>query len=293
MPVDFLIIGKTGWIGPKLAALVESRGLTYEYAEFRMENRGAVLEALDRLQPKHVLNAAGITGRPNVDWCETHRPETIRANVTGTLNLLDCCAIKGIHVTNFATGCIYHYDEGDFKPTREGGRAFTESDPPNFTGSFYSKTKAMVQELIIEFPNVLHLRLRMPVSDDLHHRNLITKITGYEKVVNIPNSMSILTELLPVAVDMSLRDLTGMYNFCNPGAICHNEVLDLYREFIDPEFKYQNFSLEEQEKVISAPRSNCELDASKLIKANPGAEINDIQLAMRKVFERMKINLGK
>lgn len=34
-----------------------------------------------------MLNSAGVTGRPNVDWCDLHKPETIRANVVGTLNL--------------------------------------------------------------------------------------------------------------------------------------------------------------------------------------------------------------
>lgn len=44
------------------------------------------------------------TGRPNVDWCESHRPETVRANVIGTLNLADLCSGKGIHCTIYATG---------------------------------------------------------------------------------------------------------------------------------------------------------------------------------------------
>ena len=25
------------------------------------------------MKPTHVLNAAGVTGRPNVDWCESHK----------------------------------------------------------------------------------------------------------------------------------------------------------------------------------------------------------------------------
>lgn len=37
------------------------------------------------------------------------------------------------------------------------------------------------------YPNVLILRLRMPVSDDLHPRNFVTKISQYDRVVNIPN----------------------------------------------------------------------------------------------------------
>ena len=26
-----------------------------------------------QFKPTHILNAAGVTGRPNVDWCETHK----------------------------------------------------------------------------------------------------------------------------------------------------------------------------------------------------------------------------
>jgi endonuclease/exonuclease/phosphatase family metal-dependent hydrolase len=32
------------------------------------------------------------------------------------------------------------------------------------------------------YPNALILRVRMPVSDDLFHRNFVTKIVKYEKV---------------------------------------------------------------------------------------------------------------
>ena len=65
--------------------------------------------------------------------------ETIRVNVLGMLNLADICFEKKIHLTTYATGCIFHYDK-DFP---EGsGKGFKESDKPNFTGSYYSYTKA-------------------------------------------------------------------------------------------------------------------------------------------------------
>lgn len=62
----------------------------------------------------------------------------IRANVIGTLNLADVTNEKGIHLTVYATGCIFHYDK-DFP--QDSGKGFTEDDVPNFTGSYYSKTK--------------------------------------------------------------------------------------------------------------------------------------------------------
>lgn len=115
------------------------------------------------------------------------------------------------------------------------------------------------------FPNVLILRLRMPVSDDLHPRNFVTKIMQYPKIVNVPNSHSILHDLLPMGVFMAEHRELGVYNFTNPGSITHNAVMSLQKEHCDLALTWQNFTLEEQAKVIKADRSNCELDASKLM----------------------------
>jgi len=42
--------------------------------------------------------------------------------------------------------------------------------------------------------------------------------------------MTVLTDLLPVSIIMSERKLTGVYNFVNPGAISHNQILSLYKK---------------------------------------------------------------
>lgn len=139
--MKFLIYGKTGWIGGVLGKLCESQNIPYVYGSGRLENRPSLEADLAELNPTHVFNAAGVTGRPNVDWCETYKVETIRANVAGTLTLADVCNDKGIPLINFATGCIFEYDE---KHQIGSGVGFKEEDTPNFIGSFYSKTKAMV-----------------------------------------------------------------------------------------------------------------------------------------------------
>lgn len=127
-----------------------------------------------------------------------------------------------------------------------------------------------VEELLREYPNVCTLRVRMPISSDLSNpRNFITKISRYNKVVNIPNSMTVLDELLPISIEMAKRNCKGIWNFTNPGVVSHNEILEMYKKYIDPKFKWENFGLEEQAKVIVAPRSNNELDASKLKREFP------------------------
>lgn len=134
----------------------------------------------------------------------------------------------------------------------------------NETYVFYSWVM-QVEELLKEYENVCTLRVRMPITSDLTNpRNFITKISRYNKVVNIPNSMTVLDELLPISVEMAKRNLRGVWNFTNPGVVSHNEILEMYKQYIDPSFKWTNFTLEEQAKVIVAPRSNNEMDATKL-----------------------------
>ncbi|RDW67472.1 uncharacterized protein DSM5745_09338 [Aspergillus mulundensis] len=283
-----LIWGKGGWIATHLKQLLERQIPEVEVAEtaIRMENREAVLAELDRVKPTHVLNCAGKTGRPNVDWCESNKEAVIRSNVVGALNLTDCCYLRGVHVTHFATGCIYTYDEAH--PI--GGPGFKETDKPNFAGSFYSRTKGHFEQLASVYPSTLILRLRLPISDDLHPRCLITKITAYERVINIPNSVTVLHDLLPVAVRLALGSETGIYNFTSPGAVSHNEILEMYREIIDPAFRWENFTVEQMRHVVVAERSNCALDVSKLeAKAREfGIEISNAREAVRRSLERSK-----
>ena len=147
--LKFLIYGRTGWIGGLLGKICEKQGISYEYGSGRLENRSQLEADIATVEPTHVFNAAGVTGRPNVDWCESHKVETIRANVVGTLTLADVCKQKNLLLVNFATGCIFEYDEAH---PLGSGIGFVEEDKPNFHGSYYSKTKAMVN-----LPDPLHV----------------------------------------------------------------------------------------------------------------------------------------
>jgi dTDP-4-dehydrorhamnose reductase len=279
----WVLFGATGWLGGELLRLLRAQNQSVTCVTDRLENRERVAHALDVLKPTHVLNVAGVTGRPNVDWCETHREETIRANVIGTLNLADLCSQRGIHMTNYSTGCIYEYDEAH---PEGSGIGFLEQDPPNFHGSFYAHSKALAEDLIENYRGVLTLRIRMPLTDSPHPRNFITKITSYPRVVNVPNSMTVLDDLLPVSLVMAQRRISGVYNFTNPGVISHNEILDLYTRYVDPTFTYCNFSVEEQSKVLKSGRSNNELDVGKLLAVVPDLHIPHIQQSIVALFKR-------
>ena len=152
--------------------------------------------------------------------------------------------------------------------------------------------------MLNEYDNALILRLRMPVSDDLHPRSFVTKIKNYERVVDIPNSHSILHDLLPVAIALAEHHETGVFDVTDPGAISHNEVLELYKQILEPEFAWKNFTLDEQKGVVTVERSNCELDSTKLMGkvkqyVGEGQELHlpEIHEAYRMCFERMKAGM--
>ena len=128
----------------------------------------------------------------------------------------------------------------------------------------------------------------MPITGEKNGRNFITKIATYEKVCSVPNSMSVLPELLPYVLEMMKQKTTGTMNLTNPGLISHNEILEMYKEIVDPSFKWKNFSMEEQRAILAADRSNNYLDTRKLESLFPG--IDNIKVAVKKCLMQYQDN---
>jgi 3,5-epimerase/4-reductase len=180
------------------------------------------------------------------------------------------CNKKNIHYTYSGTGCIFKFDETHPFGKEENG--FDEESLPNFFGSSYSIVKGFTDRLMHLNKNILNLRIRMPITGNKNPRNFITKIVNYEKVCSVPNSMTVLPELLNYVLDMMHNKITGTINLTNPGLISHNEILQMYKEIVDPTFTWKNFSQEEQRKILAADRSNNYLDTTKLETLYPQVE---------------------
>ena len=131
----------------------------------------------------------------------------------------------------------------------------------------------------------------MPITGEKNPRNFITKITDYEKVCSIANSMTVLPELLPCVLEMMKKKIIGTVNLTNPGLITHNQILDMYREYVDPDFIYKNFSVEEQNQLLAAERSNNYLDTTKLEKLFPN--IKAIDVSIKDMLIKYEQNLNK
>lgn len=291
-----LIYGGRGWIGSQVIEILNKSSHEIIIGESRVDNKAEVEEEMLRVKPTHVISVIGRThGRigdkayTTIDYLEQPGKirENVRDNLFSPMVLALLCTKLDIHFTYLGTGCIFEYDvDHPFGLTENG---FTESDRPNFFGSSYSIVKGFTDELMHMFDsNVLNVRIRMPITADRNQRNFITKITTYEKICSVPNSMTVLPELLPIMIDMAEKKMTGTVNLTNPGLCTHNEILEMYRDIVDPDFTWKNFTVEEQAKILAAGRSNNFLDTEVLTKHYPN--VKPIKDAVRDILVEMKNN---
>ena len=295
----FLLYGGNGWIGSKVYDLLVSMGLKVVKSKCRADDYKSAESEISSFEGlTHVMSFIGRTHGvyegetiSTIDYLEKPGKlvENIKDNLYGPILLSSICKKYGIHFTYLGTGCIFDYDDNHLYGDELTG--FKESDQPNFFGSSYSIVKGYTDKLMHELFNddVLNIRIRMPITSEIISRNFITKITNYKKICSIPNSMTVLDNLLPVMIQYALSNRKGTINLTNPGLITHNEILEMYKEIVDPDFTWENFSIDEQNNILASKRSNNCLDTTSLELDNV-INVKPIKYAVKDVLVCMKKN---
>jgi dTDP-4-dehydrorhamnose reductase len=262
--MTILLFGGRGWIGSQLSQLLPNCIIPPK--EIRLDDLEKVRVYLDSFERiNHIICCIGRTygeGINTVDYLEQKGKlkENVRDNLFGPVALAFECHQRGIHMTYLGTGCIF---------TEYPQDGFTEKDVGNFYGSSYSTVKNYTDQLMQMYPNVLNVRFRMPITADLHPRSFLTKIIKYSNICSMPNTVSVLPILLPILKDMILKKKIGTIHLVNPEPISHNEILEMYREIINPNHTWNNISVEEQNTRLQSQRSNTHLSAVKLLEDYP------------------------
>jgi dTDP-4-dehydrorhamnose reductase len=263
-----------GFLGTRLADALP--GATLEHGD--ITDRERVRAALTSGRYRAVVNAAGKTGRPNVDWCETHEAETHRSNVVGPLVLAEVCAEVGCYLLHLGSGCVFHGPA----PQPEG---WLETDRAN-PSTFYARTKYEAELALSELPDVGIARLRMPLDAAPAPRNLITKLAGYEHVIDVENSVTVVDDLIGAVRRLIDLRATGIFHVTNPGTLRHRDLLALYTRLVDPAHAY---SLIRDEDLVAMglarkPRSNCILASTRLSAL--GVQLRPIDVALHDAMSR-------
>lgn len=263
-----LLLGGTGYVGQAYQDVLRARGTAFRVvrrADLDYTQPAVLRRLLAEAAPEFVINAAGYTGKPNVDACELHKTECLFGNAVFPGIVRDACAAAGIPWGHVSSGCIYSGRRAD-------GAGFREDDPPNFSFrsgpcSFYSGSKALGEEVLAGAPQCFLWRLRIPFDEVDNPRNYLTKLMRYPRLLEAENSISQLHEFCAATLECWERRVPfGTYNVTNPGAIHTHEIVAAIRRsgVCDRDFQFFNSEDEFMRVAAKTPRSNCVLDTAKL-----------------------------
>jgi UDP-glucose 4,6-dehydratase len=171
---------------------------------------------------------------------------------------------------------------------------FTETDEPNFTFrrppcSFYSGTKALGEEAIKDTGKNYIWRLRIPFDQFDNPRNYLSKLQNYSKVYQNVNSLSHRGDFAAACLDLWLRGAPfGTYNVTNPGFVTSSQVVEMIRAILKPSRSFDFWKNDEEfyRTAARTPRSNCILDASKLLAA--GVAMRPVERALTEALEQWR-----
>ena len=286
----FAILGSTGYLGSKFVRRIEAKGwlaLGLSRKEVDYTNVDYLSAWLRDNKPTFLINAAGYTGKPNVDACEKDKSECLFGNAVLPGRVREVCEDNGIPWGHVSSGCIY-------SGSRPDGKGWREEDEPNFSFrsppcSFYSGTKALGEEVLEGSDGCFIWRMRIPFDHEVHPRNYLQKLLHYETLLEAENSISHLDEFVESCLKcFETGAEPGTYNLTNQGSITTSQVVDWMREagVANKEFRFFDDDDDFMSKVASAPRSNCILDTTKAERAGVG--MRPVEEAVREALDRMK-----
>lgn len=243
-----------------------SEHLPYEKINKRIHSLYDVHSVLEEYKPDVLVNCIGKTGRPNVDWCESHKEETSFANTAIPIMLAEGCRGVGIQLIQIGSGCIFFGKspyKGESSAAKDPGWREEDFAKPE---SYYSKSKYACDLMLGQMDHVTTLRIRMPISTKNVERNLINKLRGYKQVIDIPNSVTFMDDLVR-CIDWAARnDKTGIYHVTNPGTVTAAQIMTEYQKHV-PDHAFEIIDERQLDALTIAKRSNCIIDATKLARA--------------------------
>jgi 3,5-epimerase/4-reductase len=254
-PIDYIIFGQKGFLGSNIITLLKIENKDFIISNLRLQETEKIRELFLLYKPKFVINCAGITGIPNIFWCDDHKLETVENNITYQLTIAAICREYGIHLTVFGSGGIFKND-----------RIYFETDIGNNYNIYYNKCRILLEDIIKYYDNVLYLRINYPISSNPSNKNLLTKLLSYDKIDPVEVSITYIDNLFPILFKMIEQNECGVCNFTNPGQIRLDDILNIYNE-TPQQTQKRSFTINNTNNENK--RSFAKLHSDKLIKYSP------------------------
>lgn len=305
-----ILLGASGYVGQAFSQILHQRKkpfIALSRKEIDYTRFDILLDFLRKKNPEFLINTAGYTGKPNVDACEIAHADTLQGNTLFPQTVAQACLAASVPWGHVSSGCIYAgakiFENGQERvekdltlpeikskienpDSRIKIRGFTETDSPNFSFrngpcSFYSGTKALAEEAIFGLGESYLWRMRIPFDEIANPRNYLTKIQSYPKVYDNVNSISHRFDFAKACLDLwETRAPFGIYNVTNPGFVTTRQVVKMMEKILQPNrgFQFWANDAEFYKGGVSAPRSNCVLDVSKLLAT--GVKLRPVEEAL-------------
>jgi dTDP-4-dehydrorhamnose reductase len=303
-----LLLGGTGYIGQAFKSELERRKrpfISLSRREVDYTRFDSLLDFLKGKRPEFVVNAAGYTGKPNVDACESAKADTLAGNTLLPQTIGHACAALNLPWGHVSSGCIYSGAKiksgGQIRAEKDMTKpelrsvverspaevlGFTETDTPNFSFrdgpcSYYSGTKALGEEAIAGIGQSYIWRLRIPFDEFDSGRNYLSKVQRYTKAYDNVNSISHRADYVSACLDLwENRAAFGIYNVTNPGFVTTRQVIEMIEKILKPGKHFEFWANDEEFYKVAAktPRSNCVMDVTKLLAA--GVKIRPVGEAL-------------
>ncbi|KAF5658487.1 NRS ER [Fusarium heterosporum] len=305
----------TRWLNIYLRQTCSDLGFEAHWAEGE-KTESEIEDCLD-VNPTHVFAIADDLGDFTTNINDKH------VAYHELLYMAKHCERRGIHCTVFTCGNIYTYDDrhqsGDPRFT-----GFTEEDRPNYERVASNNTADFVFGAVSDISHTrkvlndqcLVFRIRLPIFKEdcmgnyttymlrrcwFHVKHDMRLEFGDHRAPNVPNSYSVMHELLHAAVFLAVREVKGTFNLVNPGTMIRRDMLQILAQEMGPlllrlELSFERDKAEGSEEPGSEWNKqdympDCRLSTIKLtqtLRIWDYPEIPDVKEAYRASIVRMK-----
>jgi 3,5-epimerase/4-reductase len=251
MNKKILILGK-GFIGERL-----QKSLNCQISGCLIKSYKDAKRIIERYNPKIVINCIGLTGKRNVDDCEKDIEGVLLANSFIPVILAEIAQRSNIKLIHISSGCIFNYDYNKDNPIKEESENY-------FFKLFYSRSKIYSERAIEKLSrdnNILILRIRIPLLNARHPKNVLDKLIKYNNVIDIPNSVTYIPDFIRAVKHLIKVDARGIYNVVNKGGLRYPDLMKVYQKY-NPLFKFKVIAL----KKLRLVRTNLLMSTKKLEK---------------------------